>query len=276
MIKAIKDSQMQILDLFSGIGGFSVGFESANYQDYDFTKLPINQKYKSDGFYKTIAFCEKDKNCQKVLKKHWANVPIFEDVHTLDKPTLDKLGEIDIITGGFPCQDLSLAGKRVGIQGSRSSLFIEILRIANVTKPKFILFENTPELVRNKQYFKIFTQELRERGYRCRAFLLRADAFGYPHKRQRAYIVAYSDEIGQFCVETLFDCLSNGNTQKPSEEIISIYRRYLWRNKNGYKNNIRDIRNDNGFPENVERVGILGNSVVPEIVARFARFIKYI
>ncbi|HEG3970485.1 TPA: DNA cytosine methyltransferase [Campylobacter fetus] len=103
---------MQILDLFSGIGGFSLGFESANFKDYDFLRLPTKQESVNDGFFKTTAFCEIDINCHKVLKKHWADAPIFNDVTKITKDDLAPLGKIDIITGGFPCQDLSRAGKR--------------------------------------------------------------------------------------------------------------------------------------------------------------------
>ncbi|CUU77313.1 DNA (cytosine-5-)-methyltransferase [Campylobacter hyointestinalis] len=267
---------MQILDLFSGIGGFSLGFESANFKDYDFLKLPTEQESVSDGFFKTTAFCEIDINCHKVLKKHWANVPIFNDVTKITKDDLAPLGKIDIITGGFPCQDLSIAGKRAGLSGSRSGLFSEILRLARITDARFILFENSSELITNKAYFKVFTQELRECGYEYRAFLLRASAYGYMHERKRAYVIAYTDKVRRFCDETLFNEVSNANIQEPSREIISIHNRRIWRKANGYENDLRDIRKDDGFCENVERIGMLGNSVVPEIVARFARFIKRI
>ncbi|MDL0090054.1 DNA (cytosine-5-)-methyltransferase [Campylobacter gastrosuis] len=267
---------MQILDLFSGIGGFSLGFESANFKDYDFNKLPSEQKSVNDGFFKTAAFCEIDTNCHKILKKHWADVPIFHDVTKITSDDLAPLGKIEIITGGFPCQDLSCAGKRIGFNGTRSTLFSEILRLARITNARFILFENSSELITNKAYFKVFTQELRECGFNYRAFLLRASAYGYMHERKRAYVIAYSDKVGRFCDETLFYEVSNANTQEPSKEIISLRDRYFWREANGYKNDLRDIRADDGFCQNVERVGMLGNSIIPEIAARFARFIKRI
>lgn len=265
---------MKILDLFSGIGGFSLGFESANYENYDFTKFPHDQDNKSDQFFKTIAFCEIDTNCHKVLNRHYSNVPIYEDI-----TKLSKIKEVDIITGGFPCQDLSLAGKQDGLKGKRSGLFYEMCRVIKESKPKYVLFENTPELIRNKTYYKLFSQELRLLGYKYRAFLLRADAYGYKHKRQRAYIIAHTNEIRQPNFEKIFDFLSDESSQPkttPSKEIISIHNRCLWRRKIGYENNIRDIRRDDGFSENVERVGMLGNAVIPQIVSGFARFIKHI
>ncbi|MDL0089865.1 DNA cytosine methyltransferase, partial [Campylobacter gastrosuis] len=157
-----------------------------------------------------------------------------------------------------------------------STLFSEILRLAKATNARFILFENSSELITNKAYFKAFAKELRECGFSYRAFLLRASAYGYMHERKRAYVIAYSDKVGRFCDETLFYELSNASTQEPSKEIISICDRYLWREASGYKNDLRDIRKDDGFCQNVERIGMIGNSVVPEIVAKFARFIKRI
>ncbi|MGH1601048.1 DNA cytosine methyltransferase [Campylobacter majalis] len=269
---------MNILDLFSGIGGFSLGFESANFKDYDFTKLPSEQKSKNDGFFKTLAFCECDKACQAVLKKHFKNTPIFDDVTKITAKELKELGRIDVITGGFPCQDLSLAGRRVGINGSRSGLFSEILRIASETKPKYIIFENTPELIRNKRYFSIFAEELGLCGYDYRAFLLRASDYGYMHERKRAFIIAYTDKIGRLNDDEIFGFVSDENTHKSHETIMDLCREYAKWQRRGYynANHLPDIRNANGLSCGVERVGMLGNSVVPEIVARFARFIKRI
>jgi len=98
---------MKVLDLFSGIGGFSLGLERAGFE--------------------TVAFCEFDKHAQKVLKKHWPDVPIYDDVRLLDGKQFR--GSVDVVCGGFPCQDLSVAGKRKGFEGERSSLYVEMLRI---------------------------------------------------------------------------------------------------------------------------------------------------
>ncbi|MDL0088487.1 DNA cytosine methyltransferase, partial [Campylobacter gastrosuis] len=160
--------------------------------------------------------------------------------------------------------------------GTRSTLFSEILRLAKATNARFILFENSSELITNKAYFKAFAKELRQCGYGYRAFLLRASAYGYKHERKRAYVIAYSDKVGRFCDETLFYEVSNANTREPPKEIVSLRDRYFWREANGYENDLRDIRKDDGFCQNVERVGMLGNSIIPEIAARFARFIKKI
>lgn len=105
---------MNILDLFSGIGGFTIGFHAANYPEYDFRLHYKEQPQKSDGFFNTVAFCEIDELTQKVLKKQFPNIPIFQDVTQLNG---EELPQIDIITGGFSCQDLSIAGQRKGFDG---------------------------------------------------------------------------------------------------------------------------------------------------------------
>ena len=115
---------MNVLDLFSGIGGFSLGLERAGME--------------------TVAFCEIDKHAQSVLRRHWPDVPIFEDVKQINLEVLRKHGveSIDVITGGFPCQDLSSAGQRAGIYGARSGLWGELFRIMCDLRPKYMHFEN--------------------------------------------------------------------------------------------------------------------------------------
>ena len=96
--------KLKVLDLFSGIGGFSLGLERT-------------------GGFETVAFCEIEGFCQKVLNKHWPDVPIYEDVRNIDYD-----GTVDVICGGFPCQDISIAGKGAGIEGEKSGLWKDRLR----------------------------------------------------------------------------------------------------------------------------------------------------
>ena len=102
---------LNVLDIFSGIGGFSIGLEAIGMQ--------------------TVAFCEINPFCQKILKKHWPSVPIFSDITTINKEDLKALLPIDIIAGGFPCQDISVAGKQKGITAKRSGLWKEFVRLIN-------------------------------------------------------------------------------------------------------------------------------------------------
>ena len=105
---------MRVLDLFSGIGGFSLGLERAGME--------------------TVAFCEFDKHAQKVLRKHWPEVPIHEDVRVLDGTRYRE--SVDVVCKGFPCQDLSSAGQRAGFDGERSSLYREMLRVIGECLPR--------------------------------------------------------------------------------------------------------------------------------------------
>ena len=117
---------MNILDLFSGIGGFSLGLERAGMH--------------------TVAFCEIDPHARAVLHKHWPNVPVFTDVSTLSKGDINE--QIDIIAGGFPCQDISTAGRGAGLSGSRSGLWFEYRRLINEIRPRYAIIENVSALRR--------------------------------------------------------------------------------------------------------------------------------
>nr|MBP3725419.1 DNA (cytosine-5-)-methyltransferase [Campylobacter sp.] len=269
---------LNILDLFSGIGGMSLGFEAANYDDFDFNELPKDQKSKSDNFFKTIAFCEIDKNCHKVLNTHFKGVPIFDDVTKLKASDLKD--SVDIITGGFPCQDLSFANaKRKGFDGARSSLFEHILRIANETQAKYILFENSDRLIYNREFFEIFTKRIKSYGFKYEAFIFQASDFGYPHQRRRLYIIAYTDKIRSIQTNPFFDKLAiKKPTNRTRRELGGLCSRISDLQKQGYKHarDCRDIRKDNGISERLVKLGMFGNSLIPAIPYAFAKVIKEI
>ena len=114
---------MTVFDLFSGIGGFSLGLERAGFT--------------------THYFCEIDPYCRGVLAKHWPHVPIFEDVRTVRGADIEG---VDLLCGGFPCQDISLAGKGAGLSGDRSGLWFEYARLIDEIRPRYVLIENVSAL----------------------------------------------------------------------------------------------------------------------------------
>jgi DNA (cytosine-5)-methyltransferase 1 len=160
---------MRLLDLFSGIGGFSYAAE------------------KLIGGYETVAFCEMDDFCQKVLKKHWPQVPIFDDVRTLDAT---RLGRIDICTFGFPCQPVSQAGVQKGDSDDRW-LWDEIIRILQVSKPKWIIAENVKGLITIQDGFLLehCISSLENEGYEIQPIIIPACAKNAPHRRDRVWII---------------------------------------------------------------------------------------
>ena len=162
---------MKVLDLFSGIGGFSLGFERAGME--------------------TIAFCEYDEHARAILKKHWPETPIYKDVRELD--ATKYRGTIDIVCGGFPCQDLSIAGKKAGFDGERSSLYREMLRIIGECLPRFAVFENVTGLLTGEsgRWFAKFLFDLAEIGFDAEWHCISASYLGASHHRDRVWIVAY-------------------------------------------------------------------------------------
>ena len=164
---------MRVLDLFSGIGGFSVGLERAGMR--------------------TVAFCEIDAFCRRVLSKHWPSVPCYDDVRDLTGARLAADGiAVDVIAGGFPCQDISFAGKRAGLEGARSGLWGEYRRLIGEVRPRFVLVENVPGLL--SLGMGTVLGDLSALGYDAVWDCVPASAVGAPHQRDRVWIVAYTNE----------------------------------------------------------------------------------
>ena len=165
---------MKVLDLFSGIGGFSLGLERAGME--------------------TVAFCEFEPHAQEVLRKHWPDVPIHSDVRELNGH--DFRGTVDVVTGGFPCQDLSTAGKQAGFNGERSSLYREMLRIISECRPRYAIFENVTGLLTGEsgRWFGQFLYDLAEIGFDAEWHCISASDVGAHHHRDRVWIVAYPNE----------------------------------------------------------------------------------
>ena len=164
---------LKILDTFAGIGGFS-------YAAHELV-----------GGFETTQFVEIDPFCQKVLKKHFPRVPCHDDIKTFTAFP----GQYDVITGGFPCQDISVAGRREGItEQSRSGLFYELIRIIRLVRPKFIVMENVAAILNNG--LDIVLGELSEAGYDAEWSIISASSLGAAHRRSRWWCVAYTNDYG--------------------------------------------------------------------------------
>lgn len=160
-----------VLDLFSGIGGFSIGLERTN-------------------IFKTVAFCEINPICQNLLKKYWPGVPCYDDIQLLTGKRLSADGiAVDVLTGWFPCQDISLAGRMSGITGKKSGLWHEMFRLIANLRPRLIIIENSPVL-RSRGLVEMFWQ-FSSIGYDAEAHCLPLNSLDAPHRRDRLWIIAY-------------------------------------------------------------------------------------
>jgi len=178
--------KLKVLDLFSGIGGFSLGLERT-------------------GGFEAVAFCEIEEFPRRVLAKHWPKVPCYNDVRTLnsERLTQDGITGIDVISGGFPCQDLSVAGKLAGLKGKRSGLWSEIARLVSELRPRYVIVENVANLLSGPSeqpggWFGRVLGDLAELGYDAEWENIPASALGAPHRRERIWVVAYPSEIRQY------------------------------------------------------------------------------
>ena len=170
--------KLKILDLFSGLGGFSLGLERT-------------------GHFETVAFCDNDKYSNLLLQKHWKGVKIYNDVKEITKEKLiaDGVQLPDIITGGFPCQPFSVAGKQAGTDDDRH-LWPVMFRIIQELTPRWVIGENVKGLtnIQDGVVFETVCSDLEGEGYEVRAFNIPAAGVGAPHRRERLWIVAHRKE----------------------------------------------------------------------------------
>jgi len=169
---------LTMLDLFSGIGGFSL---AASWT----------------GDIKTVAFCEIEPYCQKVLKKHWPDVPCYSDIKELNGYDLVREhGAVDIVCGGPPCQPASCAGKRRGEEDDRW-LWPEAIRLIREIHPRWCVFENPTGILtlNGGMAFENLLSQMESEGYEVQAVIIPACGVDAPHRRNRVWIVAYSSEF---------------------------------------------------------------------------------
>jgi DNA (cytosine-5)-methyltransferase 1 len=283
---------MKVLDLFSGIGGFSLGLEWAGME--------------------TIAMCEKDKFCRQVLAKHWPDITIHEDIRDLDGK--DYKGSIDVVCGGFPCQPFSVAGKQLGKADDRH-LWPEMLRVIKESAPAWVIGENVSGFVR--MALDDVCSDLEGEGYRVQSFVIPACAVEAHHRRDRCWVVAYSDKNDRRRRDstisqerhTWMEHRSGGQGQSlggssegmadPNDARVQGSEKQrshgeIWKESNdqhlercgrssiGLSDTQRQTcwlpepnvgRVAHGVPNRVDRIRSLGNAVVPQLVQRIGEMI---
>jgi DNA (cytosine-5)-methyltransferase 1 len=240
-----------MIDTFSGIGGFSL---AARWL----------------GGIETVQFVEREPYCHRILAKHWPTVPIHDDICTFNPAPRSA----DIVCGGFPCQDISTAGKQAGIkQGTRSGLFYELMRVICVVRPRYIVMENVSAILANG--LDTVLGELAEAGFDCEWACIPASAVGACHQRNRWWCVAYANNTGVEAPRTEqqpagieqygeLAAYSSGQGLEGRWACGSIANRLSpdWRS---YLSEPVLCRGDDGLSGRVDRLKALGNAVVPQV-----------
>jgi DNA (cytosine-5)-methyltransferase 1 len=279
--------------LFSGIGGIELGLEKT-------------------GGFKTEWFVENNLYARFILRKHWPDTPIYKDIR---KVNFYETPRVDILTGGFPCQDISNAGNRKGITGERSGLWKEYLRAIKEIKPKVAFIENVSAL-RNRGLHTVL-KDLAEAGYNAEWHTLRASDVGASHRRERLFILAYpnitgkgeysypnisqeedlwwhskgyvftgcgyskpTEDVADSNPEGLERCKDGNNTKEwQSSQELKSRSLAMFRERNKRETWATDsgiLRVANGIPHRVDRIKCLGNAVVPQCAEFFAERINEI
>jgi len=167
---------VRVLSLFSGIGGLDLGLEAAGMT--------------------IVGQSEIDPYACRVLAKHWPSVPNLGAIETITEADIERLGPIDLVCGGFPCQDLSVAGKQAGIHAGRSGLFWELMRVVRLVGPRYVLLENVPALLSRSDWMGAVLGALVESGFDAEWDCIPAQAVGAPHRRDRVFVIAVADAEG--------------------------------------------------------------------------------
>lgn len=237
---------MKFIELFAGIGGFSLGFERAGME--------------------CVGHVEINPYAQKILLKHWPDVPVLGDVR---KVKGEEFGPVDLICGGFPCQDISVAGNQKGIKnGTRSSLFDEIIRLSRVLRPRYIVLENIANLLNggNGDWFEYVLGEVYKIGYDAEWEIISAAQIGANHRRERIWIVAYPKGQRLHKDEIYAAHSPESGIEKPEQwqQFLSINAgNYYLENWERFENVI--CGNVNGDTNRLDRLKCLGNALVPQI-----------
>jgi len=233
------------LDLFSGIGGFALAAQWAGIE--------------------TVAFCEIDDFACKVLNKNFPGVPVHRDIRELDG---SLYAGIDIITGGYPCQPFSEAGKRKGAEDDRH-LWPEMLRVVKQARPAFIIAENVVGHI--TLGLDNVLNDLEREGYAARPLIIPACAVDSPHRRDRVWILAYAE--GERC-NNGDDRTNKRTTAREEHPFTDKGGDFSRMEAGGWAREPRVPRVANGIPNRVDRNKALGNAIVPQVAYEILRCIR--
>lgn len=239
---------MKLLDLFAGIGGFSL---AAHWLGWE-----------------TIAFVEKDEFCQKVLRKNFNGVPIYDDIREFNGKQF--AGTVDVICGGFPCQDISIAGKQAGLEGKRSGLWFEMLRIVEEVRPSYCVIENVAQFVRLG--LDDVLDGMESANYASQPFIIPACSLGAWHQRERVWVVSH---------DMLSRRVRNGRSGRTGRRFTGETETtgYGW-SRASQRNVLWDTepamgRVVYGIPDQSHRINRLGNAIVPQIAYEIFKAIEH-
>lgn len=238
---------MNVLDLFSGIGGLALGLERAGMH--------------------TAAFCEREPYCRAVLRRHWPAVPCYDDVQTLDARRLAADGiSVNAIAGGFPCQDISYAGYGAGLEGDRSGLWYQFARLIGELGPDIAIVENVSALLDRGMGAVLGT--LSDLRYHALWDTVTACAVGLPHMRRRVFIVAYAHRLDGW--EGFRDSFAR---EYRALQTLDRFESARARQRARLADPSGLYRGADGLPFGMERNRAIGNAVAPSVAETIGRAI---
>ena len=240
---------MKHLDLFSGIGGFALAVD---------TVWPGS----------THTFCEIDPFCQKILSKHWPQSEIYHDIRQLNITE-----KFDLLTGGFPCQPFSAAGKKRGEDDDRF-LWPEMLRVIRQSRPAWIIGENVAGIV--EMALEQTCIDLEGEGYEVQPFIIPACAVDAIHRRDRVWIIAH-DESQRGEEGSIFSAINTECSSETPKKWNDFWIQSIGSNTFEFRKEDEPFicGMDDGIPNRVDRIKALGNAIVPQVAIEIMRAINY-
>jgi len=249
--------KLKVLDLFSGIGGFSLGLERT-------------------GHFETVAFCEIDEYCKLILKKHWKGIKIYDDVKEITKERLqaDGIESPTIITGGVPCQAFSVAGLQKGTSDPRH-LWPEMFRVIKEFKSKWIIVENVTGLVNVQDgvVFETLCTDLESEGYEVQTFNIPVAGVGAPHLRQRIWVVAHTDTGNVETGRERQGKIRKGHQEEGVSDHVASGSEIEGQRQNSWSFEPDVGRMVDAVPGRIHRLKGLGNAICPQIAEEIGRAI---